>query len=77
MSRLTDLVQGLPQPKEAARQSPAAPPRDTPLSPAAEARRRKVLTMLARDGKRYAVYVDDPNTDPVVMAAWLDQTLLM
>ena len=68
MSRLTDLIQGLPQPKEAAPQSPAAPPRDTPLSPAAEARRRKALAMLARDGGRYAVAVDDAGTDPIIMA---------
>jgi TubC N-terminal docking domain len=39
-----------------------------PLSPASEVRRQKVLAMLARDGGRYAVYVEDPNTDPVVMA---------
>ena len=38
-----------------------------PLAPAAEGRRRKVEA-LARDGKWYAVYVEDPNTDPVVMA---------
>jgi hypothetical protein len=36
--------------------------------PAAEARCRKVLAILARDGTRYAVYVEDPNTDPVIMA---------
>jgi hypothetical protein len=36
-----------------------------PLSPAAE-RRRKVLAM-ARDGKQYAIVVDDPSTDPVAM----------
>ena len=67
MSRLADLVRGLPQPKEGP-QIPAAPPRDTRPSPAAEARRRKVLAMLARDGVRYAVLVDDPNSDPVIMA---------
>ena len=39
----------------------------SPLTPAAEARRPKVLA-LARDEKRYAVYVEDPNTDPAVMA---------
>ena len=39
-----------------------------PLASAAEAGRRKVLAMLAGDGDRYAVAVDDPNTDPVVMA---------
>jgi hypothetical protein len=33
----------------------------------AEARRRKVLAMLARDGMRYAVLVEDPTTDPVAM----------
>ena len=39
------------------------------MSPA-EARRRKVLAMLARGhGVRYAVLVEDPNTDPVVHAA--------
>jgi hypothetical protein len=38
-----------------------------PLPPAAEARRRKVLA-LARDGKQYTIYVEDPNTDPVLMA---------
>jgi hypothetical protein len=37
-----------------------------PLSPAAERRRRKVLAM-ARDGKQYAIVVDDPSTDPVAM----------
>jgi len=31
------------------------------------ARRRKVLAMLARDGVQYAVLVQDPDTDPVVM----------
>jgi hypothetical protein len=43
-----------------------AHPDPLPLS-AAEARRRKVLA-LARDGKRYAVYVEDPDTDPVIEA---------
>lgn len=38
-----------------------------PLAPAAEARRRKVLAM-ARDGRQYAIHVEDPNTDPVIMA---------
>jgi hypothetical protein len=38
-----------------------------PLPPAAEARRRKVLA-LARDGKQYTIYVEDHNTDPVLMA---------
>jgi hypothetical protein len=33
-----------------------------------EARRRKVLAVLARDGCRYAIAVEDPNTDPVVVA---------
>ena len=32
--------------------------------PAAEARRQKVLALLARDGTRHAVHVEDPNTDP-------------
>ena len=44
-----------------------ADPRLLPLPPASESRRRKVLA-LARDGKRYAVYVEDPNTDPVIAA---------
>jgi hypothetical protein len=44
--------------------SPVLPP----LSPASEARRQKVLALLARDGTRYAALVEDPNTDPVVMA---------
>ncbi|MGH8584657.1 MAG: hypothetical protein ACREWE_00180 [Gammaproteobacteria bacterium] len=39
-----------------------------PLSPAAESRRQKLLALLARDGGQYAVLVEDPNTDPVVMA---------
>jgi hypothetical protein len=39
-----------------------------PLSPAAKARRRKVLAIQARDGTHYAVLVEDPNTDPVIMA---------
>jgi hypothetical protein len=38
-----------------------------PLRPAAQARRRRVLA-LARDGRQYAVLVEDPNTDPVVAA---------
>ena len=37
---------------------------DQALSPS---RRRKVLAMLARDGVRYAVLVQDHNTDPVIM----------
>jgi hypothetical protein len=45
----------------------SAPDRPSPLSHASEGRRQKVLA-LARDGKRYAVYVEDPNTDPVAMA---------
>ncbi|MGH8584785.1 MAG: hypothetical protein ACREWE_00870 [Gammaproteobacteria bacterium] len=39
-----------------------------PLSPAAEARRQHVLALLARDGGQYAVLVEDPNTDPVILA---------
>ena len=39
-----------------------------PLSPSSEGRRQKVLAMLARDGGQYAILVEDPNTDPVVMA---------
>jgi hypothetical protein len=35
--------------------------------PAAEARRQKVLALLARDGTRHAVHVEDPNTDPVIL----------
>lgn len=43
----------------------AAPPPDL----AAEARRQRVLTMLAeRPHIRYAVVVDDPDTDPVLLA---------
>ena len=42
---------------------------DTPPDPAAEARRQRVLAMLAeRPGIRYAVVVDDPDTDPVTVA---------
>jgi hypothetical protein len=44
---------------------------DDPLPPlprAAEARQQKVLAMLGRAGGRYAILVEDPNTDPVVMA---------
>lgn len=42
---------------------------DALSEPAAEGRRQKVLEML-RDtpGIRYAVMVDDPDTDPVIMA---------
>ena len=40
----------------------------TRQSRATPSRRRKVLAMLARDGVRYAVLVDNPNTNPVVMA---------
>jgi hypothetical protein len=36
------------------------------MSPA-EARRRKVLAMLARDGVQYAILVEDANTDPAVL----------
>lgn len=37
--------------------------------PAMEARRRRVLAMLAeRPGIRYAVVVDNPDTDPVIVA---------
>lgn len=39
-----------------------------PLSPASASRRQKVLAILARDGGRYAALVEDPNTDPVVLA---------
>jgi hypothetical protein len=45
----------------------AQPDRLPPLSRAAEARRQKVLAMLARPGCQYAVCVEDPNTDPLVM----------
>jgi hypothetical protein len=38
-----------------------------PLPPASEARRRKVLA-LARDGKQYAILVEDPSPDPVIAA---------
>jgi hypothetical protein len=37
-----------------------------PLAPVQELRRQRVLA--ARDGARYAMLVEDPNTDPVVMA---------
>jgi hypothetical protein len=40
--------------------------RPDPLPPA-EARGRKVVA-LARDGRQYAVYVGDPNSDPVIAA---------
>jgi hypothetical protein len=43
-------------------------PRLPPLSRASEARRRKVLAMLARDGVQYAILVENPHSDPVVMA---------
>jgi hypothetical protein len=51
-------------------EGPSAHPDPTPLPslPAAEARRQKALALLARDGGRYAVTVDDCGTDPVVMA---------
>jgi hypothetical protein len=39
-----------------------------PLCPASASRRQKALALLARDGGQYAVPVEDPNTDPVVMA---------
>jgi len=39
------------------------------MTPEAEARRQRVLTMLAeRPGTRYAVAVDNPDTDPVILA---------
>ncbi|MGH7315688.1 MAG: hypothetical protein ACREJS_05440 [Candidatus Rokuibacteriota bacterium] len=38
------------------------------LSPASESRRQKLLALLARDGNQYAVLVEEPNTNPVVMA---------
>jgi TubC N-terminal docking domain len=38
-----------------------------PLPHAAEARRRKVLA-LVRDGKQYAIYIEAPDTDPVIAA---------
>ena len=42
---------------------------DTLPDPAAEARRQRVLGMLAeRPGVRYAVVVDNPDTDPVIVA---------
>ncbi|MGH8562684.1 MAG: hypothetical protein ACREXW_00830 [Gammaproteobacteria bacterium] len=59
MGRLTDLA------KAATRGAALAPP---PLSPAAESRRQRVLALLARNGGQYAVLVEDPNTDPVIMA---------
>jgi hypothetical protein len=43
-------------------------PASPPLSPAAEARRQKVLAVLAGDGGQYAALVEDPNTDPIIMA---------
>jgi hypothetical protein len=46
----------------------AALPAIPPLSPAAEARRRKVVAILTRDEGQYAALVEDPNTDPVIMA---------
>ena len=46
----------------------APPDHLPPLSPASASRRQKVLAMLARDGGQYAALVEDPNTDPVVMA---------
>jgi hypothetical protein len=38
-----------------------------PLPPATKARRREVLA-LARDGKQYAIYIEAPDTDPVIAA---------
>lgn len=49
---------------KAARPLPEALP-----DPVAEARRQKILAMLAeRPGIRYAFTVDDPDTDPVILA---------
>jgi hypothetical protein len=39
-----------------------------PLSRAQEVRRRKVLAVLAHDGGRYAVAVEDAGTDPIILA---------
>jgi hypothetical protein len=39
-----------------------------PLTPAQEARRQRVLAIQARDRTHYAVLVEHPNTDPVIMA---------
>ena len=36
------------------------------MSPA-ESRRRRVLAMLTREGVQYAILVENPDTDPVVM----------
>lgn len=36
--------------------------------PAAEARRQRVLAMLAERPGKYAMVVDDPDTDPVTLA---------
>jgi hypothetical protein len=47
---------------------PASGGATMPLSRAQEVRRQKVLAMLSRDGGQYAILVEDPNTDPVVMA---------
>jgi hypothetical protein len=55
-------MQAAPRPAPLSTAGPAPPL----LSPAAEARRRKVLAMLARDGGQYAVAVDDAGTDPII-----------
>ena len=64
----TDLLDSLKAHKPDILAAIAPPDPLPPLSDAAESRRQKVLAMLARDGTRYAVLVEDPNTDPVVMA---------
>jgi hypothetical protein len=57
-------MQAAPRPAPLSTAGPAPPL----LSPAAEARRRKVLAMLARDGGQYAVAVDDAGTDPIILS---------
>jgi hypothetical protein len=70
-SALTDEARGLIRAHKA--ELLAALPSDggdDPLpDPAAEARRQRVLAMLAeRPGIRYAVVVDNPEADPVIVA---------
>jgi hypothetical protein len=62
-----DLLDNLKAHKPAILEALARPDPLPPLPPAAEARRRKVLA-IARDGRQYAILVEDPNTDPVIAA---------
>ncbi len=69
-SALTDEARALIRAHKAEILVALREPADDPLPDAAmEARRQRVLAMLAqRPGIRYAVVVDNPDTDPVIVA---------